>query len=159
MKYAKKDAKAHARDHMKGIWAATLTPFTPTGAVDEDGFRENIRHWLDELKIDGLFVCGKQGEFFSMSVEERKRNFELAVEAAAGRGTDDHVVLGPEHGRGDRSCTPCRRRCGADYIVVHAPLLHFLKAAGRDAGQLLPRRSPKPSISASRSGAIRTAAI
>lgn len=26
MKYAKKDAKAYARAHMKGIWAAALTP-------------------------------------------------------------------------------------------------------------------------------------
>ena len=83
MKYARKDAKAYARAHMKGIWAAALTPFANSLAMDEDGFRQNIRHWLDDLKIDGLFIAGKQGEFFSMSLEERKRSFELAVEASA----------------------------------------------------------------------------
>ena len=95
MKYAKKDAKAYARAHMKGIWAAALTPFTDTLAIDEDGFRQNIRHWLDDLKIDGLFIAGKQGEFFSMSIEERKRNFELAVEASAAAACD--ADLQPEH--------------------------------------------------------------
>ncbi len=126
MKYAKKDAKAHARAHMKGIWAAALTPFTRTLAIDEDGFRQNIRHWTGDLKIDGLFIAGKQGEFFSMSVEERKRTFELAVEASAGRGQTimscsdqnmDVVIELAKHAQ----------KIGADYIVVHAPLLHFFK--------------------------------
>ena len=53
------DAKAHARAHLKGIWAAALTPFQPDGAIDEDGFRRNLRHWVDDLGIDGVFVSGK----------------------------------------------------------------------------------------------------
>ena len=137
MKYARKDAKAYARAHMKGIWAAALTPFTPSLAIDEDGFRQNIRHWLDDLKIDGLFIAGKQGEFFSMSVEERKRNFELAVEASARPRPDHHVLLGPEHGRGDRSreARPegrrrLHRRARADPA--------FLQGAGRDGLRVLP---------------------
>lgn len=127
MNYAKKDAKAYARANMKGIWAAALTPFTRSLAIDEDGFRENIRHWTEELKIDGLFIAGKQGEFFSMSVKERKRSFELAVEATAGRGATimscsdqnmDVVIDLAKHAQ----------KVGADYVVVHAPLLHFFKA-------------------------------
>jgi hypothetical protein len=43
MKYARKDAKAYTRANMKGIWAAALTPFTQSLAIDKDGFRENIR--------------------------------------------------------------------------------------------------------------------
>ncbi len=39
MKYSKKDAKAHSRETMKGIWAAALMPFTSSLAIDEDGFR------------------------------------------------------------------------------------------------------------------------
>lgn len=127
MNYARKDAKVYARANMKGIWAAALTPFTRSLAIDEDGFRQNIRHWTQELKIDGLFIAGKQGEFFSMSVEERKRSFELAVEASAGRGQTimscsdqnmDVVIDLAKHAQ----------KVGADYIVVHAPLLHFFKA-------------------------------
>ncbi len=127
MKYAKKDAKAYARANMKGIWAAALTPFTNDLAIDEDAFRENVRHWTDDLGIDGFFIAGKQGEFFSMSLEERKRNFELAVEAAQGRAATimsvsdqnmDVVIDLAKHAQ----------KVGADYVVVHAPVLHFFKA-------------------------------
>lgn len=127
MKYARKDAKAYARAHMRGIWAAALTPFTETLALDEDGFRENLRHWTRELGIDGVFVAGKQGEFFSMSVEERKRSFELAVEATRGRGatimscSDQNLDVVVDLARHAQAV-------GADYVVIHAPVLHFHKA-------------------------------
>ncbi|HEX6977660.1 MAG TPA: dihydrodipicolinate synthase family protein [Alphaproteobacteria bacterium] len=125
MKYRKLDAKDYAREHMKGIWAAALTPFTPDLQLDEDGFRRNLRHWIHDLKLDGLFIAGKQGEFFSMSIAERKRTFELAVEEAGGRaGTImscsdqnlDTVLELAKHAQA----------IGADYIVVHAPVLHFV---------------------------------
>ncbi|MCZ6859599.1 MAG: dihydrodipicolinate synthase family protein [Alphaproteobacteria bacterium] len=125
MKYKKLDAKDYAREHMKGIWAAALTPFTPDLDLDEDGFRRNLRHWTDDLALGGLFISGKQGEFFSMSIEERKRTFELAVEETNGRsGTImscsdqnlDTVIDLAKH----------TQAIGGDYIVVHAPILHFL---------------------------------
>ncbi|MEM0907767.1 MAG: dihydrodipicolinate synthase family protein, partial [Pseudomonadota bacterium] len=125
MKYSRNDAKDYAREHFHGIWAAALNPFLPDGAFDEEGLRANIRHWVDDLKIAGLFIAGKQGEFFSMSVEERKRNFEIAVEETAGRaGTImscsdqnfDTVIELAKHAEA----------IGADYIVVHAPVLHFI---------------------------------
>lgn len=125
MKYSRKDAKAYARANMKGIWAAALTPFTQSLVVDEDGFQQNIRHWTEDLKIDGLFIAGKQGEFFAMSVEERKRSFELA--AAAGRG---QTIMSCSDQNMDVVIDLARhaQQVGADYIVVHAPLLHFFKA-------------------------------
>ena len=124
MKYRKDEAKAYAREHLRGIWAATLTPFTADLRVDEDGWRRNLRHWYRELGIAGLFVNGKQGEFASMTVVERKHTAELAVEEAAGRGgvmvscsdqSLDTVVELARHAQA----------IGADYIVVHTPLLYF----------------------------------
>ena len=70
---------------MRGIWAAALTPFDDALRIDEDGYRENVRHWTEDLGIAGVFVAGKQGEFFSMSVEERKRSLELTIEGCSGR--------------------------------------------------------------------------
>ncbi len=127
MKYTRGEAKAYAKANMTGIWAAALTPFSEDLRLDEDGFRENIRHWTQELGIEGLFISGKQGEFYAMSLEERKRSFELAVEATG------------EHGQTIMSCSDQSmdvvlelarhaQDVGADFIVVHAPALHFTTA-------------------------------
>ena len=127
MDYSRGDAKAYARANMKGIWAAALMPFTGDLRIDEEGFRENVRHWTEDLGIEGLFVTGKQGEFFSMSVEERKRSFELAVEATSGRG---HTIMSCSDQNMDVVINLARHAelVGADYIVVHAPALHFQTA-------------------------------
>ena len=126
MKYSRSDAKAYAKANMTGIWAAALMPFTEDLRLDEDGFRENVRHWTQDLGIEGLFISGKQGEFFSMTVDERKRTFELAVEATG------------DHGQTIMSCSDQNmdvvldlalhaEDCGADYNDVHDPALNFTK--------------------------------
>ena len=56
MKYSKHDAKAYAREHMTGIWAAALNPFNDDLTLDEAGLRSNIRHWIDDLGIQSRFV-------------------------------------------------------------------------------------------------------
>ena len=71
VKYTKREAKDYAREHMRGIWAAALNPFNPDLSLNEDGMRRNIRHWMGDLGIEGLFISGKQGEFSSMSLAER----------------------------------------------------------------------------------------
>ena len=125
LKYGKRDAKDYARQNLRGIWAATLTPFKPDLSLDEAGYRRNLRHWFDELGIDGVFISGKQGEFFSMSIAERKRSFELAVEEARGRSgtimscSDQNLDTVLELARHAQDI-------GADFIVVHAPVLHFV---------------------------------
>ncbi|MEM8811357.1 MAG: dihydrodipicolinate synthase family protein [Pseudomonadota bacterium] len=124
MKYRRNDAKDYARENMRGIWAAALNPMRPDYSLDEQGLVSNIRHWVDHLGIAGVFVSGKQGEFFSLSLEERKRSFDLAVEACGNAGTImscsdqnfDTVIDLAKHAEA----------AGADYIVVHAPVLHFI---------------------------------
>lgn len=117
---------------MQGIWAAALNPFKEDLSVDENGLRKNIRHWIDDLDIQGLFVAGKQGEFFSMNLAERKQNFEIAVDECNGKAgvivsvsdqNFDTVVELAEHAQ----------NCGADYIVVHSPILSFI----HDRGEVL----------------------
>ena len=122
MKYSKTEAKRYAREHLRGVWAATLTPFTSDLRLDEAGWRRNLRHWYRELEISGLFVNGKQGEFYAMTLEERKRTAELAVEEKGGGvmvscsdQSLDTVVELARHAQA----------IGADYIVVHTPLLYF----------------------------------
>lgn len=125
MNYSRLDAKAYARANMKGIWAAALNPFREDFSFDEDGLRANIRHWVDDLAIAGLFIAGKQGEFFSMSLGERKRNFEIAVEETTGKAG---TIMSCSDQNFDTVIELARHAeaVGADYIVVHAPILHFI---------------------------------
>jgi 4-hydroxy-tetrahydrodipicolinate synthase len=125
MKYLRSEAKDHARTHLKGIWAAALMPFAEDLSIDEKGFRKNLRHWVDELGIDGIFIAGKQSEFFSMSIAERKRSMEIVVDeigktsgviASCSDQNMDVVIELAKHAQA----------IGAPYIVVHAPVLHFL---------------------------------
>ncbi|PID35877.1 MAG: dihydrodipicolinate synthase family protein [Rhodobacterales bacterium] len=124
MQYEKHEAKAYARETMRGIWAAALNPFNDDLSFNEAGLRRNIRHWIDDLNIQGLFIAGKQGEFWAMSLEERKRNMSVAAEECAGKAgtimsiSDQNVDTVLELGRH-------AQECGADYVVVHAPMLSF----------------------------------
>lgn len=127
MKYKPEAARDYAQQYLTGVWAAAPTPFTQTLALDEAGFRRNVRHWLGELEIAGIFIGGKQGEFFSMSVEERKRLCAIAVDAAREYRSNGSVMMScsdqnldtvielAEHAQG----------VGADYVVIHSPMLHF----------------------------------
>src|SRR5262245_9054935 len=125
MTYRRNEAKEFARANMKGIWAAALVPFHEDLSIDEKGFRKNLRHWVDELGIDGIFIAGKQSEFFSMSLAERKRSMEIVVDeigkqagviASCSDQNMDTVIELAKHAQA----------IGAPYIVVHAPVLHFL---------------------------------
>ena len=97
MKYKKSEAKEYARENFVGVWAASLTPFDDQLKLDEKALRENLSHWVNELNLGGLFIAGKQAEFFSMSIAERKRLMDLSVEVAheaGNRGGIGHCGLG-----------------------------------------------------------------
>jgi 4-hydroxy-tetrahydrodipicolinate synthase len=117
---------------MVGVWAANLTPFDDALKLDEKAYRENLNHWINTLNLGGLFIAGKQAEFFSMSLAERKRLMELSVEVAHEAGN--------RHGKGHcgivTSCSDTNldvvldlakhsQNIGADYVIVHSPVLHF----------------------------------
>jgi 4-hydroxy-tetrahydrodipicolinate synthase len=100
--------------------------------LDEQAFQRNLKHWMQDLKLGGLFVAGKQAEYFSLNRVERKRLIELSVEAASNAG---------DRG-GSGACgivTSCSdtqldvvielaqysQAVGADFVIVHSPVLHF----------------------------------
>ncbi|MFQ5813134.1 MAG: dihydrodipicolinate synthase family protein [Anaerolineae bacterium] len=85
MSYNRSEAKAYAREKIRGVWAAIPTPFTPEGDLDEWGLRRNVRHCIEGLEVDGLFCGGVMGEFWALTGAERRRVQELVAEEAAGR--------------------------------------------------------------------------
>lgn len=69
---------------IRGIMAASVTPFTKTGAIDEDAFRRHL-DYLAQHRVHGVVVCGSLGEFPAMTPDERNRLVKIAVEEARGR--------------------------------------------------------------------------
>ncbi|WP_026254999.1 N-acetylneuraminate lyase [Terrisporobacter glycolicus] len=67
---------------MRGIFSALLVSYNEDGSINEKGVREIVRHNIDNMKVDGLYVGGSTGENFMLSTEEKKRIFEIAKDAA-----------------------------------------------------------------------------
>ena len=126
MRYRRHEAREYARANLKGIWAAALQPFKSDLSLDEEGMRSNIRHWVEDLGIDDVFIAGKQGEYFSMTLEERKRVFEIAADAARRNGAGTIMSCSDQNLDTVIDLARHARAVGADYVVVHAPVLHFV---------------------------------
>lgn len=62
---------------MKGIYSALLISFDENGKINEQGVREIIRHNIDKMKVDGLYVGGSTGENFMLSTEEKRKFLKL----------------------------------------------------------------------------------
>lgn len=73
-----------------GPMPAVTTPFDAEGRVDSGAFRANIARLIGE-GATGIVACGCTGEFWSLSLSERKALYADAVAGAAGRGT---VIVG-----------------------------------------------------------------
>lgn len=59
--------------NLKGIFSALLVSFNADGTINEKGLRQIVRHNIDKMKVDGLYVGGSTGENFMLSTEEKKR--------------------------------------------------------------------------------------
>jgi 4-hydroxy-tetrahydrodipicolinate synthase len=79
-------AKELAREKVRGLWIAIPTPITDDGRhVDEDALAASVEHYVEGLRVDGIFCGGVMGEFWALSLDERKRVHELVARQAAGR--------------------------------------------------------------------------
>lgn len=113
----KRDAKDWAKAHIKGLWAGSIIPFTEDLKLNEAGIRQNVERML-QVRADGIgfgfstpWVC---------SIEERKRGFEIAVEAVRGRvpiyiHPTDHSV------QETINLTQHAEAVGADVVMIYPP--------------------------------------
>jgi 4-hydroxy-tetrahydrodipicolinate synthase len=78
-------AKQIAFETVRGLWVAIPTPFSPDGALDQEALRRSVEHYIEGIGVDGIFCGGVMGEFWSMTMDERRRVHELVVDTTAGR--------------------------------------------------------------------------
>lgn len=67
---------------LKGLHSALLISFNKDGSINEQGVRQTVRHNIDKMKIDGLYVGGSTGENFMLSTDEKKKIFEIVKDEA-----------------------------------------------------------------------------
>ena len=76
------EARDWAPGALRGIIDSLYTPFTGEGGeeLDEEAFRTLVAHCVGALDHDGIWVGGLVGEAWALSVDERKRLLEIAVQ-------------------------------------------------------------------------------
>ncbi|MGH7775614.1 MAG: dihydrodipicolinate synthase family protein [Candidatus Dormibacterales bacterium] len=84
-KYSRQEAKAYAKEELRGIFSAFCLPERSEGGVDEEGLRRDIGHYLDVVRASGLYVHGFYGNFWLLTSAERRRVLEIVVEEVRGR--------------------------------------------------------------------------
>lgn len=113
----KRDAKDWGREHVKGIWTSPMMPFTPDLQLDEDGIRKNVER---------IVAVGAKGigfgfsEPWSCTIQERKRSFEVSVDAV--RGRIPAYVHGMDHSVAETiNLIKHAEEVGADAVMFWAP--------------------------------------
>lgn len=84
MKYQKHEAKAWARKNLPGINGGIIQPLNKDYSIDYEGTKAWINRQI-EMGVDSITCDGACGEWMTFTVEERKKIYEVAVEAVAGR--------------------------------------------------------------------------
>src|SRR5512133_1358745 len=68
----------------KGIIPAMVTPIDEMGHINEKALRKLTNHLIDG-GVHGLFPVGSQGEFFSLTFEQKKEAVRIVVDETRGR--------------------------------------------------------------------------
>ena len=69
---------------LSGCGTALVTPFTESGAIDEQALRDLVE-WQIAEGIHFVVPCGSTGEAATMTVEEHRRVVQIVVEQVKGR--------------------------------------------------------------------------
>ncbi|KQR70829.1 4-hydroxy-tetrahydrodipicolinate synthase [Rhizobium sp. Leaf341] len=103
----------------KGSIPALVTPFTPTGSVDEDAFVDHVQ-WVISEGSHGVVPVGTTGESPTLSHAEHKRVVELCIEAT-GRRVPVIAGAGSNNTREAIELAQHAEKAGADGILVVTP--------------------------------------
>ncbi len=119
--YTKAEAQDWALEHIRGQWTTLITPFTADDRLDEQGLRANVRH-VRSLGTSGAGCTWGMGEFWSLTLEERLRVYDVVSDEAAGEwpiaAHVTHTSLGDMLALADRA-----EADGFDLLIVAPPYI------------------------------------
>lgn len=84
----------------KGVFTPAITIFNEDGSIDWKGNEDLLHHLIDQ-GMNGVLILGSIGEFFTLSLSEKKQYISFAIKAVGGKmpvlvgtgGTDVDEVL------------------------------------------------------------------
>lgn len=102
-----------------GVFAPVATPFGQDGELALDQFRSNME-WYATSALDGVVIMGSNGEYATLSHDEKLALIEAGVAAIDGRKP---VIAGTgtESTRGTIELTKAAAERGADFALVVTP--------------------------------------
>ncbi len=112
----------------RGTAPALVTPFTDDDRLDEDALRRVIDFQIDG-GVDALVVLGTTGENPTVTLDERRRILDVAIEQTAARVP---IVVGTGTNNTAQSVTFSReaQQAGADALLVVGPYYNKPTDAG-----------------------------
>ncbi|MDT5011234.1 MAG: 4-hydroxy-tetrahydrodipicolinate synthase [Mycobacterium sp.] len=123
------DARAWARTALRGIGNSLYTPFSgPDGDdVDWAAYRALVRYCVGDLGHPMLWVTSGVAEFWSLTMQERKRLLEIAIEEARAINPDV-VVQSCTAALSAKDCLELTRHAqqsGADIVYIQTPMMEL----------------------------------
>lgn len=121
------DAREWAREALRGIGNSLYTPFCGTDGddIDWDAYRTLVRYCVGELRHPLLWCTSGIAEFWSLTIDERKRLLEVAIEE--GRAANpDVVVQACTAAMSAKDClelTLHAQHAGADIVYIQTPMM------------------------------------
>jgi 4-hydroxy-tetrahydrodipicolinate synthase len=123
------EARAWAHSALRGIGDSLYTPFCGIDGddIDWDAYRALVRYCVGDLRHPMLWLTSGVAEFWSLTIPERKRLLETAIEEA--RAINPDVVI--------QSCTAAlsakdcleltlhAQDAGADIVYVQTPMMEL----------------------------------
>lgn len=78
------EARDWAKGHLRGVADSLYTPFSGKDGdeIEYEAFRALVRYCLGDLDHDGLWLVSGLAEWWSLTMDERKKLAEVAVEEA-----------------------------------------------------------------------------
>jgi 4-hydroxy-tetrahydrodipicolinate synthase len=121
------EARAWARGALRGIGDSLYTPFCGRDGddIDWEAYRTLVRYCVGELGHPMLWCTSGLSEFWSLTLDERKRLLEVAIEE--GRAANPDVVV--------QACTAAitakdcldltlhAQGAGADIAYIQTPMM------------------------------------
>ena len=122
-----RDAREWARSALRGIGDSLYTPFSGADGddIDFDAYRWLVRYCVADLGHPLLWTTSGLAEFWALTIDERKRLLEIAIEEGR-RHNPDVVIQACTAAMSAKDCLELTRHAqqsGADIVYIQTPMM------------------------------------